>query len=60
MSVYAQNYLRELVRMGHDVVMISQYRADDAGTRIYGGGPPPAVPGVEVIGARAWGRGAGQ
>lgn len=55
MSVYAQNYLRELVRMGHDVVMISQYRADDAGTRIYGGGPPPAVPGVEVIGARAWG-----
>ena len=55
MSVYARNYLHELVRMGHDVVMISQYRADRAGTRVYGGGPPPAVPGVQVIGARALG-----
>ena len=55
MSVYARNYLRELVRMGHDVVMISQYRGDSTGTRVYGGGPPPDVPGVRVIGARARG-----
>ena len=55
MSVYAQNYLRELVRLGHDVVMISQYRGDRVGTSVYGGGPPPDVPGVRVIGARAFG-----
>jgi len=30
--------------------MISQYRGDEFGTRVYGGGPPPAVPGVTVIG----------
>lgn len=50
MSVYAQNLLRELVQAGHDVTMISQYRGDAFGTRVYGGGPPPAVPGVRVIG----------
>jgi len=50
MSVYAQNLLRELVAAGHDVTMISQYRGDDFGTRVYGGGPPPPVPGVKVIG----------
>ncbi len=50
MSVYAQNLLRELVGAGHDVTMISQYRGDEFGTRVYGGGPPPAVPGVHVIG----------
>ncbi|MCJ2036617.1 glycosyltransferase family 4 protein [Methylobacterium sp. J-068] len=50
MSVYAQNLLRELVEAGHDVTMISQYRGDAFGTRVYGGGPPPAVPGVTVIG----------
>jgi glycosyltransferase involved in cell wall biosynthesis len=50
MSVYAQNLLRELVQAGHDVTMISQYRGDDFGTRVYGGGPPPPVPGVNVIG----------
>jgi len=50
MSVYAQNLLRELVGAGHDVTMISQYRGDDFGTRVYGGGPPPAVPGVRVVG----------
>ena len=57
MSVYAQNLLRELVRMGHDVVMISQYRGDEAGTRVYGGGPPPAgsVPGVKAIALEACG-----
>ena len=50
MSVYAANLLRELAGAGHDVTMISQYRGDELGTRIYGGGPPPAVPGVRVIG----------
>jgi len=50
MSVYALNLLRELVAAGHDVTMISQYRADALGIKVYGGGPPPPVPGVEVIG----------
>ena len=50
MSVYAVNLLRELVRAGHDVTMVSQYRGDAFGTRVYGGGPPPSVPGVRVIG----------
>ena len=50
MSVYAVNLLRELVRAGHDVTMISQYRGDAFGTKVYGGGPPPPVPGVTVIG----------
>ena len=50
MSVYAVNLLRELVRAGHDVTMISQYRGDAFGTRVYGGGPPPPVEGVEVVG----------
>ncbi len=50
MSVYAANLLRELVAAGHDVTMISQYRGDPAGAGIYGGGPPPPVPGVRVIG----------
>ena len=50
MSVYALNLLRELVAAGHDVTMISQYRGDAFGKRVYGGGPPPAVPGVRVIG----------
>ena len=50
MSVYAANLLRELVQAGHDVTMISQYRGDAFGTAVYGGGPPPPVPGVRVIG----------
>ncbi len=41
MSVYALNLLRELVAAGHDVTMISQYRGDALGIRVYGGGPPP-------------------
>ena len=41
MSVYAQNLLRQLVAGGHDITMISQYRGDAAGARVYGGGPPP-------------------
>ncbi len=50
MSVYALNLLHELVAAGHDVTMISQYRGDALGRRVYGGGPPPEVPGVRVIG----------
>jgi len=50
MSVYALNLLRELVAAGHDVTMVSQYRGDPFGKRVYGGGPPPPVPGVRVIG----------
>ena len=50
MSVYAQNLLRELASAGHDVTLISQYRGDPLGTRVYGGGPPPKVAGVRVIG----------
>jgi glycosyltransferase involved in cell wall biosynthesis len=55
MSVYALNLLHELVAAGHDVTMISQYRTDAFGTGIYGGGPPPPVPGVRVIGLEATG-----
>ncbi len=50
MSVYALNLLRELVVAGHEVTMISQYRGDAFGRRVYGGGPPPEVPGVRVVG----------
>lgn len=55
MSVYASNLLRELVTAGHDVTMVSQYRGDAFGTKVYGGGPPPKVPGVKVIGREALG-----
>ena len=55
MSVYALNLLRELVAAGHDVTMVSQYRADPAGAGVYGGGPPPPVPGVTVIGLESIG-----
>ena len=50
MSVYASNLLHELVQAGHAPTMISQYRGDAFGRRVYGGGPPPAVPGVRVVG----------
>ena len=50
MSIYAINLLRQLVARGHDVTMISQYRGDVFGKGVYGGGPPPDVPGVKVIG----------
>ncbi len=59
MSVYAENLLRELVAAGHDVTMISQFRGDEEGTRIYGGGPPPPVPGVTVAGREAVGEQSG-
>lgn len=55
MSVYALNLLRELVAAGHDLTMVSQYRADSAGAGVYGGGPPPPVPGVTVIGLESIG-----
>ena len=55
MSVYAQNLLRELVVLGHDVTMVSQYRGDALGRGVYGGGPPPPVPGVRVVGLEAHG-----
>ncbi|WP_376099767.1 glycosyltransferase family 4 protein [Roseomonas sp. CCTCC AB2023176] len=55
MSVYALNLLRQLVAHGHDVTMVSQYRGDATGTRVYGGGPPPPVPGVKVIGRQSLG-----
>ena len=55
MSVYALNLLRQLVQHGHEVTMISQYRGDAAGAGVYGGGPPPAVPGVRVLGLESTG-----
>ncbi|WP_432546275.1 glycosyltransferase family 4 protein [Kineococcus sp. SYSU DK004] len=58
MSVYAEKLLEELVRRGHDVVLVSQYRGDAAGSAVYGGGPPPAdrVPaGVRAVGLEALG-----
>jgi glycosyltransferase involved in cell wall biosynthesis len=55
MSVYAQNLLRELVALGHNVTMVSQYRGDALGRGVYGGGPPPPVPGVRVVGLEALG-----
>ena len=50
MSVYAANLLRELVKSGVDVTLVSQYRSDVLGRKVYGGGAPPEVPGVKVIG----------
>ena len=55
MSVYARNLTKALAEAGHDVVMISQYREDPTGVRIYGGGPPPDEPWMEVHGLRSVG-----
>jgi glycosyltransferase involved in cell wall biosynthesis len=55
MSVYAANLLRELVRNGVDVTMIAQYRNDALGKKVYGGGAPPSVAGVNVIGLESIG-----
>ncbi|MDZ7621557.1 MAG: glycosyltransferase family 4 protein [Candidatus Competibacteraceae bacterium] len=55
MSVYADNLIRHLCAMGHDVTMVSQYRDDAVGKKVYGGGPPPQVPGVRVIGLQSLG-----
>ena len=54
MSIYASNLLRELVAAGHDVTMVSQFYGGGHAS-VYGGGPPPAVPGVKVIGLEALG-----
>jgi glycosyltransferase involved in cell wall biosynthesis len=59
MSVYALNVLRELRASGHELTMLSQYRGDEEGTRVYGGGPPPSVEGVRVIGVESCGEQAG-
>ena len=59
MSIYAINLLRQLVTAGDDVTMISQYYGDLTRARVYGSGPPPAVPGVRVIGLEALGEQAG-
>ncbi|WP_336243437.1 glycosyltransferase family 4 protein [Corallococcus exercitus] len=55
MSVYALNLVRELVACGHDVTMVSQYRNDPAGMAVYGGGPPPGIPGAHVLGCESRG-----
>ncbi|MFD4025785.1 glycosyltransferase family 4 protein [Streptomyces sp. NPDC058576] len=41
MSAYAENLLRALTGAGHDVTLVSQYRGDQQGRSVYGGGPPP-------------------
>ena len=55
MSVYARNMTKALANRGHDIVMISQYREDEKGVGIYGGGPPPPEPWMQVHGLRSWG-----
>jgi len=59
MSIYAINLLRQLVAAGHDVTMVSQYYGDPARAKVYGGGPPPPVEGVRVIGLEALGEQSG-
>ena len=54
MSIYAANLLAELVAAGCEVTLISQYYGG-AHAGVYGGGPPPPVPGVKVIGLEALG-----
>ncbi|MEM1042858.1 MAG: glycosyltransferase family 4 protein [Bacteroidota bacterium] len=54
MSVYALNLLRQLVRQGHDVVMVSQYYGGEAAT-VYGDGPPMPVEGVDIVGLESVG-----
>ena len=54
MSVYADNLVRQLARLGHDVTMVSQYYGG-ATAGVYGGGPPPGVPGVRVVGMESVG-----
>ena len=52
MSVYADNLVRQMVRLGHDVTMLSQYYGG-ATAGVYGGGDPPGIPGAEVVGYEA-------
>ena len=55
MSVYAANLLRELVQNNVEVTMIAQYRDDEIGKKVYGGGVPAVVAGVDVIGLESIG-----
>lgn len=55
MSVYARNMTKALADRGHEIVMISQYREDEKGVGIYGGGPPPDESWMEVQGLRSFG-----
>ena len=55
MSVYARNMTKALADQGHEIVMISQYREDEKGVGIYGGGPPPHEPWMQVHGLRSRG-----
>ncbi|HEA28719.1 MAG TPA: glycosyltransferase family 1 protein [Leeuwenhoekiella sp.] len=55
MSVYARNMTKALAERGHEIVMISQYREDEKGVGIYGGGPPPAETWMNVQGLRSLG-----
>ena len=55
MSVYARNMTKALADRGHEIVMISQYREDEKGVGIYGGGPPPDEPWMHVHGLRSRG-----
>ena len=54
MSVYADNLVRQLVRLGHGVTMLSQYYGGEA-AGVYGGGPPPPIDGATVIGVESVG-----
>ena len=54
MSVYALNLLGQLVRQGHEVVLVSQYYGGTA-AGVYGDGPPAPMPGVETVGMEATG-----
>ena len=54
MSVYALNLLRQLVRQGHDVVMVSQHYGGEAAS-VYGDGPPMPVDGVDIVGLESVG-----
>lgn len=55
MSVYARNMTKALTDRGHKIVMISQYREDEKGVGIYGGGPPPSEHWMKVHGLRSFG-----
>ena len=55
MSVYARNMTKALADRGHEIVMISQYREDEKGVGIYGGGPPPEEDWMDVHGLRSFG-----
>ena len=54
MSVYADNMVRQMVRLGHDVTMLSQFYGGEA-AGVYGGGPPPGIEGATVVGVESLG-----